>query len=635
MTALTFLKKAYRKVFPYKKKCNILLVQLANRNLGDLVIADNTCKMLEKATRKGRYSYNILRTHIKNLDTCQIEYADAVVFSGGGLVKFMAETFYELLWEFISKAQECNVPVFLNAVGVEGYDDKDERCQLLKKALNLPCVKGITVRDDLETLLEKYIENDEILIKEVFDPAVWCDETYGEISADKNSEIIGLGLAREGIFTDHGIERIDKEYLLEFWKETALKLEEQGYKWCVFTNGLDKDETFAKEFVSYIGYGEILIQPAKPHQLVENICKFKGVIATRMHSNIIAYSMGIPSVGLVWNEKLALWGKKIGFPERFVTADNLTAENAVNALLKALGEKQKKLSKKNRNAGFKEIKRFVKKQVSPLEREKLKLDYKKHMLATALGGMEFKYNNTNCLDSFENSLNDSYRNFEVDLRLTNDNKLVCVNGWNENTYKALGMSRVGEEAKSPLSYEEYLSSSYYANFTPCDFIKFLERLSLVSDRKIKLIADLGKPSEDDFQNMLSEFENNLNEYRDKLDNVKIYVRLQRKRDVLVFKEKKLNCEIIYFVAENKNDDKDYYQSVRNTLDYCKKQKIKMVSMSDKTYNEKICEILKEYGVKACIFTYTNTEKIINAIKNGAELVGSHYYGVKYLEKLTK
>ncbi len=635
MTALTFFKKAYRKVFPYKKKCNILLVQLANRNLGDLVIADNSCKMLGNATIRGKYSYNILRTHIKNVDTFQIEYADAVVFSGGGLIKFKAENFYELLWEFISKAQECNVPVFLNSVGVEGYDEEDERCQLLKKALNLPCVKGITVRDDLDTLVKKYIENDEIRTKEVFDPAVWCDETYGEFSADKNSDVIGLGIAREGIFTDHGIENITKEYLLDFWKEVSEKIEEKGFKWCIFTNGLDKDEAFAKEVLSYIGHGEILTQPAKSTQLVENICKFKGIIATRMHANIIAYSKGVPSVGLVWNDKLSLWGKKIGYPERFIDAENLTAENAVNALVRALGEKQKKLSKRNRNSGFKELKRFVKKHCVPIEREKLKLDYKKHMLATALGGMEFKYKNTNCLEALEKSLEQNYRNFEVDLRFTTDNKLVCVNGWNENTYKTLGLSRVGEDAKIPLSYDEYLGSSYYANFKPCDFSSILERLSQVSDRKVKLIVDLGKPNEADFHNMLEELENNFNMYSGKLDSVKFYVRLQRKRDVSAFKEKKLKCEIIYFVADNKNDDENYYQSVRNTLDYCKKQKIKLVSMSDKTYNEEMGIILNEYGVKACVFTYTNTEKIVNAIESGVEFVGSHYYGVKYLEKLTK
>jgi len=58
-------------------------------------------------------------------------------------------------------------------------------------------------------------------------------------------------------------------------------------------------------------------------------------------------------------------------------------------------------------------------------------------------------------------------------------------------------------------------------------------------------------------------------------------------------------------------------------------------VSDKTFSADISQKMKAYDVKACVFTYTKTEDITEAIRNGALFVGSYYYTVSYLEKLTK
>lgn len=59
-------------------------------------------------------------------------------------------------------------------------------------------------------------------------------------------------------------------------------------------------------------------RPEKPEQLVKQIASFKAVIAGRFHANIIATSLGIPSVALVWNEKMRAFSELIGCPERYV-----------------------------------------------------------------------------------------------------------------------------------------------------------------------------------------------------------------------------------------------------------------------------------------------------------------------------
>ena len=61
----------------------------------------------------------------------------------------------------------------MNAVGVEGFDGSDERCLKLKGALNQPCVKGITVRDDFDLLVRHYLDDEKEWLERVLDPAAF------------------------------------------------------------------------------------------------------------------------------------------------------------------------------------------------------------------------------------------------------------------------------------------------------------------------------------------------------------------------------------------------------------------------------------------------------------------------------
>ena len=80
------------------------------------------------------------------------------------------------------------------------------------------------------------------------------------------------------------------------------------------------------------------IQPLSPRQLVETIAGFAGVISGRLHANIIAYALNVPSIGLVWNDKLQIFGTKIGHPERFVCPDRFRPEFLANRLIHAIEE---------------------------------------------------------------------------------------------------------------------------------------------------------------------------------------------------------------------------------------------------------------------------------------------------------
>ena len=98
-----------------KSRCKILLVQITNKNFGDSVIADNTRFLLKRAISPFlRDCVDILDYSIQTEDPAQAACVDAIVFAGGGLVKFRQENLYRQVAELIIEAEKHHIPVFLN-----------------------------------------------------------------------------------------------------------------------------------------------------------------------------------------------------------------------------------------------------------------------------------------------------------------------------------------------------------------------------------------------------------------------------------------------------------------------------------------------------------------------------------------
>ena len=139
---------------------NIILVEYINRNLGDTVIAESTLFFLKEALKElAITNYTIHEYNMYQRDMEYIRHADLIIFAGGGLIKYKREDFYQFVPEIIEVAEREDIPVYINATGVEGYEETDERCKKLKRAVNSECVKGITVRDDFKTFKQYYVES--------------------------------------------------------------------------------------------------------------------------------------------------------------------------------------------------------------------------------------------------------------------------------------------------------------------------------------------------------------------------------------------------------------------------------------------------------------------------------------------
>lgn len=271
----------------------------------------------------------------------EIGAADLVVFVGGGLIKYQYQF---CCWGSVSSiirvAKRKNIPVVLNAVGVEGYNPDNACCQCLKRAIQLPNVKSISVRDDIQTLLNKYLDgNCKVPCEKVADPAVWASEAYG-IKQNKESNTIGIGIAWAKIFEPRGYKVSELE-LEQFYLNVIRILIAQGRQVEIFTNG-DLSDNETALHIKNILEGEGVTIPIKlpndDFDLVDIIAQYQGIIATRLHSAIVAYSLNIPCIGMVWNEKVALWGKSIEREDWFIRDTELTVDNTIRKFDEAVNK---------------------------------------------------------------------------------------------------------------------------------------------------------------------------------------------------------------------------------------------------------------------------------------------------------
>lgn len=262
---------------------------------------------------------------------------DLIVVVGGGLIKFQYEYFFASISQLLDVAEKKNIPVVLNAVGIEGYDAENRRCKILKKALRKNSVRNITVRDDLETLINGYFDgNPTMPCQKIADPAVWTSEAYSIKKVF--SKTIGIGIGRGGLFKDNGKNFSPKDFC-NLYCELIRQLTKEGCQVELYTNGANLDNKFAKKLHGILQKDDINVNlriPETPQELVSLIASYKCVIAARLHSCIVAYSLNVPAIGFVWNDKLSLWGKNIQAEEFFIELENLNVDYILSKLEKLL-----------------------------------------------------------------------------------------------------------------------------------------------------------------------------------------------------------------------------------------------------------------------------------------------------------
>ena len=400
----------------------ILCGLMQGRNFGDVVISDCVKYLIKKSAKKDglkniKISTLDIRRQKDKKTLNRIRNSDLLMFPGGGFIKFKQENLPRDMVRVMSRAEKYGIPVAFNAVGMEGFDPDDEGCRSLNEMLHSFSTRYITSRDYADTINATYLKDGYLTAVREADPAVWAADAY-KIKRNSESQIVGLGVAREGLFEDYGLP-LSKEELLDIWSNIIKALESEGTEYRLFTNGLRQDEEFLSDLIAYIGKEDRREEIALPSaenakQLVEYISGFSSVIACRMHANIIAFSLGIPSVAFVWNDKLRFFGESIGCSDRYLEYTQLKdTDLVVNTLKKAQAEGYADgVLKREKASAYKSVRKFF----SPFAKELLanrRRDHtKKKLVCYGLPNLESP------------KLNDEFFESFVDYYVTDDKTLV-------------------------------------------------------------------------------------------------------------------------------------------------------------------------------------------------------------------
>ena len=280
------------------------------------------------------YEYFMWWLKINRKFKTQLKDVDAIVFAGGGFLKFRTQGLNYYVEQIMKIAKKNNIPVMMNGVGIEGYSETDIRCQRLKKAINQDCFKVITTRDDIDTLKNNYIVNPNTKIAHVGDPALWVPECYNMKRNENPSNVVGINVIRGRVYQAYG-NTLSEFELLNFYKKLVQGVEERGWDWVLFSNGKAADQKFGTMLLRALGCSDrtkILPTANNSVDFLEQIRSFKLVFGARLHACITSYALDVPVVGLIWSEKLRIFADVIGKKNSYFEESELNIDNILDAM---------------------------------------------------------------------------------------------------------------------------------------------------------------------------------------------------------------------------------------------------------------------------------------------------------------
>lgn len=237
-------------------------------------------------------------------------------------------------------------------------------------------------------------------------------------------------------------------------------------------------------------------------------------------------------------------------------------------------------------------------------------------VAHALGGID-KYAYTNSKEALENSYNNGFKIFEVDIKLTSDKKLVCVHGWNKNDYE----KRMGIEynKENPImDYNTFMNLKIQGKYTPLSFKDFAEYLGKHQDMYVMI--DIGSKGYEETKEIYTKIVEDCN-YDDNILQ-RLIVGGHTTKMIKAVKEC-YNFDIInlYWPEEDKREEQ--IDTKEEFVKYCKQQGITSLSVATNRYDEQFGNYMKENNMIVYVFT-ENDENVAKEILKSADLVGTDF-----------
>lgn len=320
-----------------KRPLRIVIVSYVDDNFGDNLIRITFQALLEVALENHGLASDDFETipmSLKHVDEDLLRTADAIFFAGGGLFGLSYLNFFEHLNEITTIADQLGVPVVFSSMGLNNMSADGGNVDAIAKILRRKCVRAIAVRENLP-LFEELVTGLPFDVRQIADPAVWTKYVYGMTEITPN-QTIGINVVRGGLFAAN-----DKDWGLSAELRYLTQLSElargDNQRAQFYTNGSLDDNRTLRFFAREQGLTpDQVVLPQTTREVVEAVASHSAIASIRMHSSIIAYSFGIPTIALGWNDKLPHFYEAIGHADRVVPFGEWTGERAY-ALLRGAG----------------------------------------------------------------------------------------------------------------------------------------------------------------------------------------------------------------------------------------------------------------------------------------------------------
>jgi polysaccharide pyruvyl transferase WcaK-like protein len=265
--------------------------------------------------------------------------ADLLVIGGGKLLMDQRLNFPVKLNNLVRAANRFGVAVHFSACGVGEYWSQLAGW-LFKRVLTQAVT--ISVRDtQSQQRLAEHLSG--IAASVTFDPGIWAADVYGPNTPAQAEQVIGLGVIHRRDVNSYRSNKaaLSDVDLINAWLGIINVLARQGLKFEIFTNGNAVDYQFAHNLSQAVQTKlsipcRLAERPTKPIDLAWNISKYSGVIASRLHANIIAASYKIPCIGLIWDEKILEFYISIDRLKHVFPVTDFVPENVVEVLLDSI-----------------------------------------------------------------------------------------------------------------------------------------------------------------------------------------------------------------------------------------------------------------------------------------------------------
>lgn len=254
----------------------------------------------------------LIHTRLKSHYRRSLEGCDVAVIGGGQLIADSLLNFPLKLSSAcrVARANRLNVAIF--GAGVASSFSRTGK-NLFRKAFGGALLFARVRDQDSVSRWNRHFASP--LGELVNDPGLLTSEVYpAPKRTTRKRPLIGIGITHPSTLKLHSDQKADIQSTSDwimFYAELARALIAKGIEVELFTNGAGDDVMFAHLIAD--AWQDQSISPNRvtvadkmthPRDLAMCIAKYDAIIAHRLHANIVAFSYGIPHVGLAWDSKM-------------------------------------------------------------------------------------------------------------------------------------------------------------------------------------------------------------------------------------------------------------------------------------------------------------------------------------------